>query len=161
MKKLIILTCLVGLGLVMWSGLVLAADNMPGPDGAALWKYITQTSPYEKWGEWPDHVGILPGRAPHGPFNKVYVNDTLINTHKAPAPDGSIEVKVSYKADKSTVSAYTVMYKIKGYNPKQGDWFWALYGPDGQVKKAGKLYGCMACHGGAMNNDSIMVHVLN
>ena len=57
---------LLGLGLSQAS----AADNrMPGPDGKALWKYITETDPYPKWGQWADFGGIQKSRSPHGPLS--------------------------------------------------------------------------------------------
>ena len=31
------------------------------------------------------------------------------------------------------------MYKVEGYNPAAGDWFWAEYGSDGSVRKAGRV----------------------
>jgi hypothetical protein len=31
------------------------------------------------------------------------------------------------------LKAITVMYKIKDYNPADGDWFWVKYSPDGKA----------------------------
>ena len=50
------------------------------------------------------------------------------------------------------------MYKVKGYNPGAGDWFWALYDPQGRVKMEGKPQGCIGCHGAALKNDYVMAH---
>jgi hypothetical protein len=50
------------------------------------------------------------------------------------------------------------MYKVPGYNPDDGDWFWVLYGLDGSVKKEGKPAGCVGCHGSRAKNDFILVH---
>ncbi len=55
--------------------------EMPGPDPDSLWKHITKESPYTKWGFWPDHQGMQPGRAPHGPLHKVYVNDRALTDY--------------------------------------------------------------------------------
>jgi len=30
------------------------------------------------------------------------------------------------------------MYKVAGYNPGAGDWFWAKYSPQGKADKFGK-----------------------
>jgi hypothetical protein len=38
------------------------------------------------------------------------------------------------------------MYKVKDYNPDAGDWFWAKYGPTGEVMAAGKIDSCINCH---------------
>ena len=134
-----------------------ASAEMPKADPAALWNYITKVSPYQKWKMWPDHQGVQPGRAPHGPFHKVYVNDLGLSATKPPLPYGSIQVKESYNLDKK-LSAITVMYKVKGYNPGDGDWFWAKYSPDGQAKPFGKPKGCIACHGTRARNDFVLVH---
>ncbi len=48
------------------------------------------------------------------------------------------------------------MYKVKGFNPEAGDWFWAKYTPDGQVQAAGKAEMCIKCHGAKKENDYFM-----
>jgi hypothetical protein len=131
--------------------------EMPGPDAASLWNYITKESPYAQWSFWPDHQGMQPGRAPHGPLHKVYVNDRALNSSGTPVQYGSIQVKENYDKDK-TLKALSVMYKVKGYNPEGGDWFWAQYGLDGSIKKEGKPAGCVGCHGARADNDFILVH---
>lgn len=131
--------------------------EMPNTDPDALWQYITKESPYEKWGFWPDHQGMQPGRAPHGPLHKVYVNDRAINSPKPPVQYGSIAVKENYGKDKE-LKAITVMYKVAGYNPDAGDWFWAKYSPAGKADKFGKPAGCVGCHGTRAKNDFILVH---
>ena len=55
-----------------------------------------------------------------------------------------------------TLAAITVMYKKAGYNPQVGDWFWVKYGPDGSVKKEGKVGGCINCHGAGADNDYLL-----
>jgi hypothetical protein len=62
-------------------------------------------------------------------------------------PDGAIIVKENYGDDKKTMVAITTMYKVKGYNPEAGDWFWAEYGPDGKEMASGKVGACIDCHG--------------
>jgi hypothetical protein len=42
--------------------------------------------------------------------------------------------------------AVTPMYRMKGFNPEGGDWYWAKYGADGSVMKSGKVEGCIQCH---------------
>ena len=66
----------------------LASEEMPGPDPADLWNYITKVSPYQEWSFWPDHQGMQEGRAPHGPLHKVYVNDRALNSPKLPVQYG-------------------------------------------------------------------------
>ena len=50
------------------------------------------------------------------------------------------------------------MYKVKGYNPNDGDWFWVKYDPTGKADKFGKPKGCIGCHGTRAKNDFIVVH---
>ena len=131
--------------------------GMPGPNPADLWHYITKVSPYKEWSFWPDHQGIQPGRAPHGPLHRVYVNDRALNSPRPPVQYGAIQVKESYnKAEK--LMAITVMYKVPEYNPKDGDWFWVKYTPKGKAKPFGKPAGCVGCHGTRVKNDFILVH---
>lgn len=56
------------------------------------------------------------------------------------------------------LKAITVMYKVPGYNPKDGDWFWVKYTPEGTAGPFGKPKGCIGCHGTRANNDFILVH---
>ena len=63
------------------------------------------------------------------------------------------------------------MYKREaGYDPEDGDWFWAKYNPDDTVQKnpagvalAGRVakgapHGCIACHSEAPGGDLIFTH---
>ena len=61
-------------------------------------------------------------------------------------PNGVIIVKENYGKNQKTLMAITPMYKLKGYNPEGGDWFWAKYKADGSVDKSGKVKGCIDCH---------------
>ncbi|MFC1515249.1 cytochrome P460 family protein [Thermodesulfobacteriota bacterium] len=159
MKKSIIVMSAIVLTMGMVIGSLALAD-MPGPDPAELWTYITKDSPYTKWGFWPDHQGMQPGRAPHGPLHKVYVNDRGLNSSMPPLQYGSILVKENYSKDKK-LGAITVMYKVNEYNPKDGDWFWVKYSPDGKADKFGKPKGCIGCHGTRAKNDFVTVHEFN
>ena len=136
----------------------LNSAEMPGANVQDVWNYITKVSPYHNWGAWPDHQGMQAGRAPHGPFNKVYVNETALKAVNAPPlPYGSIVVKESYSREQKLV-AITVMYKVMDYNPKDGNWFWAKYAVNGEPELYGKPGGCIACHGTRARNDFVLVH---
>ena len=93
------------------------------------------------------------GTSPHGAFLKLYVNDVAYNAIKEnkPMPNGAIIVKENYGEAKGKLESVTPMYKKEGYNPAAGEWFWAKYGPEGEVMKAGKVEGCIGCHGSRKN----------
>ena len=135
----------------------LVMAEMPGSDANALWNYITKVSPYQKWSFWPDHQGMQDGRAPHGPKHKVYVNDKALASCAPPLQYGAIQVKENFNMA-GELKAITVMYKIKGYNPDDGDWFWVKYSPEGRADKVGKPAGCIGCHGTQAKNDFVVVH---
>ena len=135
----------------------LAFAEMPGPDAEALWRYISETSPYTSWGFWPDHQGVQPGRAPHGPLHKVYVNDRGLSSARPPVQYGTIAVKENYGKDME-LKAITVMYKSHGFNPDAGDWYWVKYSPEGKAGPSGKPAGCVGCHGTRAKNDFVLVH---
>ena len=129
---------------------------MPGADAAEVWKYITETSPYEDWDFWPDYEGFQPGKSPHGAILQVFVSDdgirNIADETKGTMDNGVLIVKENYMPD-TTLAALTVMYKVGGFNPDNNDWFWAKYGPDGSVDKAGTPAGCIGCHGAKADND--------
>lgn len=161
--------------------------SFPPPDPQALWKYITQVSPYNVLGEGNWHFlrgweGRKPGRSPHGASLVTYINDVgfrAAQKHKTTMPEHTIVVKENYapavKGNKQSafwpnakLAAVTVMYKVKGYNPDANDWYWVKYLPDGSVdqknnmKLAGKPQGCISCHAmaGGDKNDYLIAYDL-
>lgn len=132
-----------------------AAGDSPSADGPKFWNHITKANPYLGWGYWPGHYGIYPGKSPHGAYLKIYANGIALKAAREgkPMPYGAILVKENYGKDKKTLMAVTPMYKVKGYNPQGGDWFWAKYGPKGKVLKAGKVEGCIKCHSVQKSKD--------
>jgi hypothetical protein len=128
---------------------------LPGADAAKLYEYITRYDPYERWGLWPGKGKLYEGTEPHGALLTTYVNETALRAVKkgeGELPEGSIIAKENYTPEEEFV-ALTVMYKIKGYNPQGGDWFWAKYGPKGDVQAAGRAKGCLKCHGRVSDTD--------
>ncbi len=156
MRKMV-MTGYLAIFMLMSVGTLSMAAEMPKPDGEVLWDYITSESPYTEWSYWPDHPGMQEGRAPHGPLHKVFVNKQALESATPPLQYGAIEVKENYSKDKE-LKAITVMYKVKGYNPDDGDWFWVKYSPTGKALKVGKPMGCIGCHGTRAANDFVLVH---
>jgi hypothetical protein len=128
----------------------------PGPDAIKLYDYIMKYKHYTQWQLFPGKGIMYKGSQPHGSFLTTYVNDAAyyaIKERKGSA-GGSIIAKENYTADKK-LDSLTVMYKIEGYNPKAGDWFWAKYSPDGKVLAEGRVEACIKCHEAKKDNDYI------
>ena len=128
------------------------------PSGAALWDYLMAVNYAKSWSMWPGKSPFYPGAQPHGSLLVTYVNDSTyraIEGKKGVLPDGAIVVKENYTPDKKP-AGLTVMYKVKDYNPEAGDWFWAMYQPDGKIQAEGKVQMCIDCHGAKKDNDYIM-----
>ena len=112
--------------------------------GERLWKRITVETDWDTYSRWPGQEGLIPGQSPHGKFHEVYINSqlsTALPIASREAPDGSIIVKENFTADKK-LSNVTVMAKVTGYNPDDGDWFWAKYDPKGTIDGEGQVKDC-------------------
>jgi hypothetical protein len=125
--------------------------------GAALWDHIKKKDYTKGWKMWPGKTALYKGTEPHGTLLTTYVNGRAykaIEAKKGMLPYGSIIVKENYSPDKKLM-ALTVMYKVKGYNPQAGDWFWAKYTSDGKIEAEGKVEACINCHGKKKDNDYV------
>jgi hypothetical protein len=142
---------------LLYSPVASLAGDMPEADGAVLWKYITEDSPYSKWDHWPGLPGIYKGTPPHGAYLQVFLNKPALDAARNGKlmPAGSIVVKENYGPDKVTLMAVTLMYKVEGYNPAGDDWFWAKHKGDGSVEKEGRVKGCIGCHGAVKDTNWI------
>ncbi|GBE14966.1 MAG TPA: hypothetical protein ENH32_02640 [Proteobacteria bacterium] len=148
---LLAIVSLVGLPLLAAAG----SADLPGPDGKAVWNYITKVKPYHGWALWPDKGKFYKGQHPHGALLTTYVSPGALKTIKDKSgsfPDGTFIVKENY-SPKKMLGAVTVMYRINGYNADAGDWFWAKYGGNGKIMAEGKVAGCTNCHQAKIMND--------
>ncbi len=129
---------------------------MPLPEGGDLRQYIIGQEPYRDWKYWPGKAALYEGTEPHGALLTTYVNDVAGKSLEKMTGfrNNSVIVKENY-TPKKELAAITVMYKVKGYNPEAGDWFWAKYDPAFNVLAEGKVKGCLACHGSASDNDYV------
>ncbi|MEN8142415.1 MAG: cytochrome P460 family protein [Thermodesulfobacteriota bacterium] len=154
----ILLTVTVGSLMTIGIGTTSAlGGGLPAADAGQLWEHMTKANPYTGWGYFPGREGLYKGTHPHGAHLKLFANGPALKALREgkAMPYGSIVLKENYGKDGKTLMALTPMYKVKGFNPGDGDWFWAKYGADGKVMKAGKVKGCIDCHKARENNDWI------
>ncbi len=161
MRKSLILVALVLI--VGLSGCTRKEEAMEAPESvnaADLWTRISQDDPYTEYAFWPGVEGIMDGNAPHGAFIQTFVNKKALEPTEAGYPYGSLIVKENYLPDK-TLAKLTIMYKVKGYDPQSGDWFWAVYSTDGTVEGEGRMQSCIGCHSVRADQDHVFLRDIN
>ncbi len=120
---------------------------------------------YQDWPPYPGKPGFQESNAPHGAFVRFYLNRAAREEAANPG-DQYMVVKENYReAESDALDSITVMRRIAGYNPAEGDWFFAKFELDGTlstnpagVPLAGRVgkggdSGCIPCHRGAEGND--------
>lgn len=125
-----------------------------------LWAWL-DTVQYRNWGPMPGQsAGAMPGQSPHGAVVRVYANREAVDGLK----NRAILIKENFGEDGETLMAVTVMYRVKGYDPANGDWYWAKYDADGRPSRmnnmpvAGHVRNCMECHAGADGADLVFAN---
>ncbi|MBI2908326.1 MAG: cytochrome P460 family protein [Chloroflexi bacterium] len=137
-----------------------AAAQISGDDRSAaeaLWAKIQAAKYRENWATIPGKGTFYQPLRPHGVLASTYLSPGASEALKArpgQMPDGAAIVRETYTADK-TPRGVGVMLKRQGYDPAHKDWFWATYSPAGEVRNAGKIQSCNACHATVRSNDAI------
>jgi len=134
-------------------------ETMPMVGAGDLRHYITSHRPYKtdkEFALWPGKGKQYKGTEPHGSLLTTYVNERALKSIKSGKgmANNSIIIKENYAPNKKLV-AITVMYKVKGYNPGGGDWYWAKYDTEFNPLADGKVKGCLTCHGTVKDNDYV------
>jgi cytochrome P460 len=130
-----------------------------------LWQYIARgNASYRTWAAWPNEEGFQEGEPPHGAFVKTYAN-SIAAKDATTLPYGSILVNEDYDQDQKILKSVSVMYSVNGTDPKNRDWYWLKYLPNGMVARssadqggkplAGKVKSCIDCHRKAGGNDLV------
>ncbi len=134
-----------------------AGGPLPPPEGKALWRHISQVDPFAEWNHLPGYDGLTRAKSPHSRHVEIFINQIGLEAYRdnKPLPNGTIMVKVNYGTDQKTVVSITPMYKVEGYNPEAGDWFWVIYTPKGKVHQEGKVFGCLNCHKKAKSSNYV------
>ncbi|MEM5788658.1 MAG: cytochrome P460 family protein [Syntrophobacteraceae bacterium] len=144
-----------------------ARDIKPAPEAESLWAHITRTDVYTDWKPFPAkgkdglyftiERGRTPAKNPHGAYMRLFINEIAFKSAQqnktGTMPNGAILVLENYGRDKKTLLSISAMHKVEGFAPKQGDWFWATFGPDGKVVEEGSVQSCIDCHGAKKNTD--------
>jgi hypothetical protein len=136
-----------------------AAAPVVAPDTteAAFWAHL-QAVDYRSWAEWPGKGALYAGTEPHGMLLTTYVNDLArdaLTNGAMMMPVGAIIVKENYMPD-STLAAVTAMYKVSGFDPAHGDWYWAKWDLNGVAEVSGRVEMCSACHGANASADYLL-----
>jgi Cytochrome P460 len=159
MKKTMFLILLLIVLSLVFSGMILAQakGGAVAATGASVWDYVKKQAYAKNWKMWPGTTPMYQGPEPHGAFLTTYVNDVAlksIGAKKGNFADGAIIAQDNFSKDKK-LKFISVMYKVKGYNAKEGDWFWAQYKPDGRIEAEGKVDECIKCHVAQKGNDYV------
>lgn len=155
-KGLIVLSIVLTVTLALSGMLFAQAKKGPAAEGKALWDFI-QKEKYQSWKMWPGTEPQYKGPEPHGAFLTTYVNQAAFDSIKAKKgkfADGAMIVQDNFDKNKK-LKHVDVMYKVKGYNPKGGDWFWAQFKASGKVDQEGKIDECIKCHEAQKGNDYV------
>jgi hypothetical protein len=111
------------------------------PDEVAteLWSLI-QTEEYQHWKAMPGTEMLNKDAVKKKLYFKTYMNDLALNavaTKSKTLPPGSIIVKEKYD-DQNQLQTISAMMNLGRNDPKDINWFWALYSPDGKPLKMGE-----------------------
>jgi len=138
------------------------AQTLPEASAEAVLAYLTAADFRNSWDLWPGKGEKYEGTEPHGALLTTYLNPAAAQAAADGAgqmPPGAIVVKDNFRPD-GMLGASTVMYKIEGYNPEAGDWWWAKFMPDGSVDMDGMAQGrvemCIGCHAKGADNDYLL-----
>lgn len=115
-------------------------------DQAHVEELWTSIEGYQEWPQFDGFEGITFGDTVHGDWVQVWVNDVGAADPQG-LPYGTIVVKEGYDDEAGTKKRnITVMERIEGYDPENGDWFYAQYNKKGTPGAAGKVGFCIDCH---------------
>lgn len=126
----------------------------PQANGASVLEFILKKDDYRQWALYPGKPVLHPGQHPRGALLITYVSLKVLRNASGRLPDGSILIKENYDAQRKLQSTF-LMYRVEGYNPDGGDWFWLEFSPQGIIKEEGKAEKCIACHRTVQSNDWI------
>lgn len=113
----------------------------------------------EDWQQW-EKLTSTPVRSRGHSRNwvDIYVDELARDTYLSeavPYAECARIVKPEYTdEDAEAVRKITIMVKMPaGYDPDDGDWWYGVAGPDGNMQREGRIFSCIACHRQAKKTD--------
>lgn len=136
----------------------------PQEFAANMWRYINRDkAPFSHWAM-AEPTSSESNEDPHGTGGKTYFNDVAEKDRQA-LGYGSIIVREEYGDDPKEPLSVSVMYRAKGTDPKNNDWYWLKFLPNGTVAKTppeasgrpiiGRVASCIECHKKAVGADLV------
>ena len=136
----------------MWMLLWACSDNSMGTNDENTLlaeEYFLRFSEYRSWSQFEEREGIFSSMGPHGVKTQIWLNNMAFDAilHEHDIPYGSAIFHEGYLDDEGLeIQAISLMVKKEGFSPERGDWFWAVFGVDGEVREAGDIVLCSSCH---------------
>jgi len=151
---------------------------------ASFWGHLNDPrGSYRQWGspgktkrqEGEPGLGEVGGPAgakgqsgmPHREVGQTYLN-RIANMALQRLPLKSVLVREAYATDGQTLENIAVMYRSKGVDSENGDWYWMMYLPNGSLAStspeqgnrliAGRVQSCIQCHRQAGGNDYVFLN---
>ncbi len=127
----------------------------PPPNAAAVQQFLTNSNFRTAWRLWPGTTANQTSAAPHGATVSTWINEIAYDAIQSRAgrmPDGAMIVKENFTPDRS-LAALTVMYKSRGFDPANNDWYWLQQSAAGTAMAEGRVQGCITCHNTVASND--------
>lgn len=132
----------------------------------SFWNHLVKAdAPYNKWAALSKREVPPRKESPHG-VSTTFANKIAADDSKT-FPFGSILVREDYDA-KGKRTSISVMYRVKGTDPQNGDWYWLRYLENGSVAKApaaeggkpfaGRVASCIECHRKADGKDFVFAN---
>jgi hypothetical protein len=133
----------------------------PAEFHVTFWRYIVRPgAAYNTWDVLAHKSPVEGIENPHSGFSRTYANK-LAAGDATNLPIGSILVREDYDSEKKRLSI-SVMYRVKDYDAKHGNWYWIKYLEDGSVARgadnkpiAGRHASCIQCHAKAGGGDFV------
>lgn len=133
---------------------------------ASFWRHLVRKeAPYNTWAVLSKRDAPPRKDSPHG-VSTTYANKTAA-ADPTVLPYGSILVREDYDSQGKR-TGINVMYRVKGADPTNNDWYWFRYLEDGSMARtspaegnramAGKVASCIECHRKAAGNDLVFAN---